>query len=396
MTSEILNCTVAQFLQQYPDGRSLLDLAGLVNSSSQEHNSALSDYLTLGSLLRQRGLNPHAFLDLLAGLVRETDTTERPLRVEANVPCALKAPLEIALQQAGENLLGGTGATPQFTVQSENESAITNQGASITNLDAMPDLIIAAGYNTLLDHAFMGRFATAEHFAPRLPDAVNNSLASYGFADPLGIYRVIGINVFVFVVDPLLAKGRKTPDSWEALLDEAFVRDVAVCGMGDKVSGSLMLHVQARFGDEAVRKLGRNVRCGMHPSQVIKYLGTGNPQSPTVAVMPYFFARLADIHRPATVVWPRDGAVAMPFFQLVKQDGPKGLDRFAAHMEGPEVGRICSGAFFPSLHEAVPCPLPGQARLAWLGWDSIRRNDLAEQRKRATNLFEAGRAEFGS
>ena len=391
-TTPPLDCTVDQFLQQHPGGRRLLESMGLDLPAAEEADDPIAAYLTLRSRLQQCGADPEAFLRLFCAQQNDPDAAHAPLWIEANVPCALKAPLEIALGQAGE-VCGNGGVPPRIVVQSENASAITSQGATLESPDAMPDLTMAAGYNTLLDHAFLHRLATPEHFAARVRPAVNAALAPYGFADPLGIYRVIGVNIFVFVVDPALARGRAAPDSWEALLAPAFSRDVAVCGMGDRVSGSLMLHVQARFGEDAVRGLGRNVRSGMHPSQVIKHLGTGHPSSPAVAVMPWFFARLADIRRPATVVWPRDGAMAMPFFQLVKRGGPESLDRFAAHLEGPEVGRVCSGAFFPSLHPDVPCPLPQEASLAWLGWDYIRQNDLAALRRRASDLYEAGRGE---
>jgi len=391
-STEPLDCTVDQFLRQHPGGRRLLESMGLDLPAAEEADDPIAAYLTLRSRLQQCGADPEAFLRLLCTQQNDPDAAQPPLWIEANVPCALKAPLEIALEQAGA-ACGNGDVPPRIVVQSENASAITSQGATLESPDAMPDLTMAAGYNTLLDHAFLHRLATAEHFAARARPAVNAALAPYGFADPLGIYRVIGVNIFVFIVDPALARGRAAPDSWEALLTPAFSRDVAVCGMGDRVSGSLMLHVQARFGDDAVRELGRNVRSGMHPSQVIKHLGTGHPSSPAVAVMPWFFARLADIRRPATVVWPRDGAMAMPFFQLVKRGGPESLDRFAAHLEGPEVGRVCSGAFFPSLHPDVPCPLPYTAHLSWLGWDYLRQNDLAVLRRRASDLFEAGRGE---
>ncbi len=395
---DIFDWTVDRFLTQYPHGRYLLETLGLVPLHVSGQSDAALAYLTLGTVLQQSGGDPDSFLRLLADGAPQSGTEaaaagEPPLWVEANVPCALKAPLEIALGQAGEAVTAATGTPPRVTVQSENASSVTNQGAAIVDLAAMPDLTVAAGYNTLLDQAFQRRFATADHFAARPRPEVNPALAPYAFADPLGIYRVIGVNVFVFVVDPSLQHGRPAPDSWEALLSPDFARDVAVCGTGDKVCGSLTIHIRARFGDDAVRRLGQNVRAGMHPAQVIKHLGTGRPESPAVAVMPYFFARLADIRHPATLVWPRDGAAAMPFFQLVKRDGPPGLAKFAAHLEGPAVGRVCSGAFFPSLHPDVPCPLPPQARLFWLGWDALRQHDLAALRERAAILFEEGRGE---
>lgn len=394
MLPDIFDWTVKRFLEQYPHGRYLLETLGVFALQGREDAAAAQDYITLGSVLRRSGGDPATFLRLLdEGEQRNKagDGAARPLWVEANVPCALKAPLEIALQQAGEAAARAAGAPPRVTVQSENEASVSNQGASLADLAAMPDLTVAAGYNTLLDHAFQRRFVTADNFAARPWAAVHPALAPYGFDDPLGLYRVIGINVFVFVVDPSLQGGRTAPDTWEALLSPAFAGDVAVCGSGDKVSSSLTLHIQAAFGDDAVRGLGRSVRAGMHPAQVIKHLGTGRPESPAVAVMPYFFARLADIRHPATVVWPRDGVAAMPFFQLVKRDGPPGLSDFAAHLEGPDVGRVCSGAMFPSLHPDVPCPLPAQVRLAWPGWDCIRAHDLDALRERAAGLFEEGR-----
>jgi len=323
----------------------------------------------------------------------EADGRPRRLRVEANLPCALKAPLEIALAERASDHDREALRPVDLTVQSDNAGSISNHGAAIDSLDAMPDLTVAAGYNTLLDHAFQKRFATADNFAARPREAVSPRLAGCGFADPLGIYRVIGVNVFVFVADPSRLAGRPAPDSWDALLSDDFVDDVAICGSGDKASKSLMLHVHGLFGENGVRRLGRNVRAGMHPSQYIKGLGTGRPECPAVAVMPWFFARLAGIRRPAGLAWPRDGAVAMPFFLLAKRRGAPGLGCFVEDLEGREVGRICSGAGFPALHPDAPCPLPDEARLSWLGWGAIRDADLAVLRRQVADAFEAGRQE---
>ncbi len=318
------------------------------------------------------------------------------LRVEANLPCALKAPLEIALGELARDHDREAVLPVDMAVQSDNAGSISNRGDAIDSLDAMPDLTVAAGYNTLLDHAFQKRFATPDNFAARPREAVSPRLAGYGFDDPLGVYRVIGVNVFVFVADPARLDGRPAPDSWEALLSEDFVADAAICGSGDKASKSLMLHVLDHFGEAGVRRLGRNVRAGMHPSQYIKGLGTGRPECPAVAVMPWFFARLADIRRPAATIWPRDGAVAMPFFLLAKRRGAPGLDRFAEALEGRAIGRICSGAGFPALHPDAPCPLPDEAALCWLGWDALRGADLAVLRQQAADAFEAGRNDIRS
>jgi ABC-type Fe3+ transport system substrate-binding protein len=397
ITDDLLHDSLEHFLQLLPHGRFLLETLGIDSLLGRDALDELAPYLSLGDVLEKLQADPQVFLGHLAtgaaNAAADPDPATGGERVEANVPCALKAPLEIAFQDAALALAGQTGQPVAVTVQSENEASISNQGDHIDRLDAMPDLTMAAGYNSLLDHAFQKRWATADHFAARPWPAVNDRLAGYGFADPLGLYRVIGINVFVLVADPARLDGRPAPDTWEALLSDTFVQDVVVCGSGDKASGSLMLHVQARFGADGVRRLGRSVKSGMHPSQVIKRLGTGKPDCPAVAVMPYFFARLAGLKNPAVIRWPRDGAPAMPFFMLVKRDAREAIAGFAAHLEGEQVGRICSGAFFPSLHPDVLCPLPPEAGLAWLGWDAIRRDDLGALRRQAQLAFEAGRRE---
>lgn len=401
VSTALLETTLGQFMETMPHGRFLLTSMGL------EHRLRHGDLdgvtaLPLRVVLDQLGADPETFLRLLSatepgassagGLGRVADD-DTPFRVEANVPCALKAPLEIALDDYTRGEASAADSPVRVVVQSENEGSISNQGQTIQSMDEMPDLTVAAGYNSLLDHAFLKRFATPDNFAVWSRPAVGPRLAGPGFVDPLGVYRAIGLNVFVFVVDPSRLGGRTAPDSWETLLADPFVSDVVVCGAGDKVSGSLLLHVNAHFGEDGVRRMGRNVKAGMHPSQVIKRLGTGRPECPAVAVMPYFFARLAGLRHPALTVWPRDGVAAMPFFMLVKRRECEGLTRFAAYLEGADVGRICSGAFFPSLHPDVPCPLPQEARLTWLGWDTIRAKDLAALRREAGAVFEAGRRE---
>lgn len=397
----ILNASLAHLLETAPQGRFLLAALGLDALINPKDLSDVAPYLSLREVLHKLQADPQAFLRQLASAPQGRDAWNLDAdgsgpRLEANVPCALKAPLEIAFQTAVAAQVQATGATVAVTVQSENETSISNQGDSIDALDAIPALTMAAGYNSLLDHPFQKRWATDEYFAPRPWPAVNDRLAGYGFADPLGIYRVIGVNIFVFVADPARLDGRPVPDSWEALLDDAFTQDVVVCGSGDKASGSLMLHVQSRFGTDGVRRLGHVVKAGRHPSQVIKYLGSGKPDCPAVAVMPYFFARLANLRNPAVVVWPTDGVPAMPFFLLVKRQTRSTTEAFAAHLEGEQVGRICSGAFFPSLHPEVPCPLPAQAKLDWLGWDTIRTHDLGDLRRQAGEAFEAGLREVRS
>ena len=146
-------------------------------------------------------------------------------------------------------------------------------------------------------------------------------------------------------------------------------------------------------GVEGLRSLGRNVRYGWHPSQMVKAALRSSADAPAISVMPLFFAQNLRGKDQYSVVWPEDGALISPVTMLVKTEKLAELDDLISFLAGPQVAGIFAGAFFPAVHPEVDNRLPEDATFKWIGWDYVTGQDIKELIATANRAFRLGREE---
>ncbi|HEX9061291.1 MAG TPA: ABC transporter substrate-binding protein, partial [Clostridia bacterium] len=174
---------------------------------------------------------------------------------------------------------------------------------------------------------------------------------------------------------------------WEDILKPEFEKKVAIRGQGESFCETTLLTIYKQFGIEGIRKLGKAVKYGWHPSQMAKTAGSGSEESPAVSVMPYFFTRTIKYKQNVEVVWLEDGAIVSPVTMLVKADKAEELKDVTRFFTGTYAGKISASASFPVLHPDVDNKIPENVSLNWLGWDFIKQNDIERLIRELTSEF---------
>ena len=204
--------------------------------------------------------------------------------------------------------------------------------------------------------------------------------------DPDRQYSMIGVVPAVFLVNVEELNGREIPKTWEDILKEEFENSVSL-PIGDfDLFNAILLNVQKRYGDEAVKKLGKSLLRSMHPSEMVKS-HTKKNSKPAVTIMPYFFTKMIRGNGPMQAVWPEDGAIISPIFLLSKSSKKEALKPLVDFFVSKEIGEVLShNGRFPSINPEVD-NRTGKVPYMWLGWDYIKQNDIGKLIRHCEAIF---------
>lgn len=316
------------------------------------------------------------------------------LNLLALLPCPVKVPLEEALADFLASLPPDRAAA--LTVQLEGNANVEAEFyralEEVTELDQLPDIIVSPGFNAFFEPAFVARFIRTGCFASVSDYAGDDHLSRLGVVDPAGRYTMLAANLLVPVADRKRLGDRPVPRRWADLLAPDYADSLAIRGNKDGTfCETLLLTIHKDAGDDGLAALGRNVRFGWHPSQMVKTMLGSGADAPAISVMPLFFARNFAGKERFQIVWPEDGALVSPVTMLVKADKRQELADLVAFLAGPQVAAIFAGAFFPAVHPAADNRLPDGAAFKWVGWDYVTGNDIKALLAGANAAFRAGR-----
>ncbi|WP_300155766.1 ABC transporter substrate-binding protein [Solidesulfovibrio sp.] len=383
MEEGALDWPVTRFLARHPAARDALAGLGVAAVADAEFLASAAPFLTMATLLSLHGLTPAALDRALAGAGPAAGMV--PLfcdgyradgtgpRMFLSLPCPLKAPMGIALENLKERL-GPDFPWPRIFMDSCGKHTLNDLAAGLTTAREVPDLIVSAGLNGFLSKSFRDRFADGGLLA-RLPQEMHPALARAGLADPRGVCRIYGVNPLVIAVVVSRLGGLPVPRSFDDLLDPAYAGRIGLCGPPETAGDStLLLDIRLRHGPGAVAALGRAMVCDTHPSQIFRPAPGTNP--PPIGVMPSFFATAAPRRDDVRLVWPEEGGLVSPLFVMVKEKALPTLGPLVEFFTGPETAAISAGALIPPTCPDAPSGLPQGAKVGFIGWDVLEANDL--------------------
>jgi ABC-type Fe3+ transport system substrate-binding protein len=381
-----LEMKIAEIVASHPETRAVFAAHGLAQLVSEEGLRVLAPFLTLGTALRSRGLAAGTVLRLLGEAAEAGPVLEAPglgdigrageLTLLALMPCGLKVPFGRAVAPFLEDLKARTGLEITYAVEGNlnQELSYYPYVDTVESPDELPDVIVSADFNVFYYHRFHRKFVAPGHFVGYGEVRPTAAFAAAGLIDPLGEYFVFGVNPLVIVADLDRLGGRSLPGSWDDLLDPVWSNEITLRGSADFFCHAVLLPLYQRHGPEGLRRLAPNVRQGLHPSQMVKRIDAG--EGGALYVMPEFFAHRVKNRRQIAILWPEEGALASPVTLQVKRSRVDELRPVLDWLTGPELARALVGARFPVPHSGVEGELQ-EAPLKWLGWDYIRRHDIA-------------------
>lgn len=90
------------------------------------------------------------------------------------------------------------------------------------------------------------------------------------------------------------------------------------------------------------------------------------------------------------IVWPKDGAIIVPIFMLVKKETAAVTKPFADFFLSERTGNVFArNGYFPSTNAQVDNQLDKDKKFLWLGWDFIYKNDIGSLLQKLRHDFEA-------
>ncbi|SEH58274.1 ABC-type Fe3+ transport system, substrate-binding protein [Magnetospirillum fulvum] len=227
------------------------------------------------------------------------------------------------------------------------------------------------------------------------PAELHPACAEAGLIDPLGCFSVFAVFLLVFLVDRRRLGDRPPPRCWSDLLGPLYRGDVVFGGWrpNDRVPFTdynqfLLLGLFEQFGAEGIRAFAASVKALRHNVVSAKIAGSGHPDGAAVTVLPWMQAEMSPRRDRVAVVWPEDGAWAMPIGTMSRPERRVRLQPVFECLSGPTLGRVLARNCYPPVGgAAAQAAFPAQARLKWLGWDHVRAHDMAERTRHAGRLF---------
>lgn len=257
----------------------------------------------------------------------------------------------------------------------------------------LPNMLVSTFHHDILSPDLLRHYTPTTVADPALHPACRAAR----LADPLGAFRLFAVIPFVFLVDGKRLQGRPCPRVWQDLLDPCWNDEIVFGGwrpnpdtVYQDYNNYLLLFLLQRFGTDGLAAFAGNVRHLQHNILTASRAGSNSASVGTIAILPWLQAELCPRRERTRVVWPEDGALAMPIGYLVKPEAEPRVQALADYLTGAGLGRVLARNCYPPAGLAVADAFPADARLQWLGWDYARHHDLAvESRVAAETFFSA-------
>lgn len=265
--------------------------------------------------------------------------------------------------------------------------------AAIHDPADLPALVVSSWSSDIFKAGLLDLFAGARP----VPGPVHP--AAMPLIDPMGQFSVFGAIPLVFLVDLEKLGGRPVPRCWEDLLDPMFRDSITFGGWRPNPGAAfadynefLLLCLHERFGRAGIRAFATNVKGLLHNVRAARLCGSGSDETGAVAVLPWLQADLCPRRAESRVVWPIDGAFAMPIGSLMRPGAEARVRPIEAYLNGDHLADLLARNRYPPVGLAVAKAFPEGARLTWPGWDFVRTADVRERTREAARQFFAAHA----
>lgn len=289
------------------------------------------------------------------------------------LPCPIKVPVEIGFDDMVNDL--GSECDFKYLIEGNANYEVMwmDESSHVPSKEELPKIIISSGVNSFYRRDFRAKAINEKYF--RKIQVNEDEVIQSDLGDLEGNYYIMALNYLVMVVDLTKLEGRDIPKSWGELLNSDFEKEVAIRGKKRKYCETTLFGIYKDYGIEGINKLNKLVGYGGHPAEMIKNVGKGVKDSPTISVVPYFYAKLLKNNKNAEIVWPEEGAIVSPVTLLVQSDASKNLESVVNYFISDKVRNICKNAFLPHPKDYIEYLKENNYKLNWVGWDFIRNND---------------------
>lgn len=272
-------------------------------------------------------------------------------------------------------------------------------GLAAAGPEGLPGMLVTTFYHDILHPALLAHYAPGPDVrqSPRQsahPPDCHPACLTAGLADPEGVFRLFSVIPFVFLVDEKRLQGRRPPTAWADLLDPCWADDIVFGGWRpdeqspyQDYNSYLLLSLAREFGAAGLQAFAHNVKHLQHNIRTATQAGSNARSVGAIAILPWLQAELCPRRERTRVVWPRDGALAMPIGYLLRPGREARLAPLVDYLTGPGLAAVLARNCYPPTRPGVAAAFPAGAKLKWVGWDYARSHDMAAESRQAADTF---------
>ncbi|WP_010261949.1 ABC transporter substrate-binding protein [Treponema primitia] len=248
--------------------------------------------------------------------------------------------------------------------------------SAIQDMTKFPAVVSESGYGEYFTGNFLESPEKQEYFVQwPLPQPVHPLFRNLDLRDPRENFSIFGAMPYVLLVNHRRLNGRPAPRSVSDLTNPIYEGSVGTGFAPEDITELLLLEIWKEQGEEGIRSLARNIGfAGRAPEMAADSLG--NRDGCCVYFISWFFAHAVPKRDFLEIIWPEDGAVLNPMYALIKKDLTEPQRAAAEWLFSPKLGQIMADGWFAHVNSAVRYPLPGDAKIRWVGWDYIYEKGL--------------------
>ena len=264
----------------------------------------------------------------------------------------------------------------------------------ITHIDQFPDMLVSTAFDEVFSRPFLEGYADKGYFKAYQPEFSPSIYMECGLMDPEKKFSLVAVAPLVFLIDHRQLNGLPVPKRWSDILNPAYHNQVVYGGWKQEGSKNyteynkaLLLYIYKLFGRSGIVALAENVSHLLPNAQIPSIAGTLSEQGAAIYIVPWFQAKICPRREMTSVVWPEDGALALPIYSLLKKNRHADLDSLLSYFTGSQLANYLMDNWYPPVHPLAQSKFSDNTCLKWLGWDYIRSHNIAEVMMMATSIF---------
>lgn len=379
--------TVKKFLEDNINAKAFMKINGYPVESKQFNR--MMGIIKLETALALKKIDYAKFCEEFENYVQAEDNSnkliginnndEKSHRIVGSLPCVVQLPLHKAFEK--------------YLKDNQIELDYQFQGASLRpdwmhciDSDTPSVVMMSPGFEPLFNEKFLKKYGYDKHLKMLIDDEYHEDFKT--LKDPKSRLHMLSVVPMVLVINKKVLGSRKVPNSWKDLIYTDYSNSIAYPDEDEDLKNALLIHLYKVGGNDAVVRFAKNCLLPLHPSQMVK--SKRIEQKPSIMIMPYFFAKIAQEEMHFETIWPEEGAISIPIFlamdERMNKEERKALNFFFTKEAGTVFSRQ---GYFPSSVVGVENELP--EKLWWIGWDYIYNNDITSLMQSCCQIFEETR-----
>lgn len=382
-----INATMKVYdvVTNYPESVNIFLAHGFSLITNPVKLKTVARFVTLETACTMKHVNVELFVRELNSAVETTQTatdccqfqideTRGDINIAALLPCPVTIPIKEVFTAYTADFKQRTGLNVALHVKAAALDFDSNNPTPYSD----HDLFIAPGF----DH-FSGQHS---HYRQRTLPPLNDTFAQAQMADPHNRYLITGAAPAVFIRNK--KRGEDHDLSWKNLCNEKFSATIATPLAALELQKGIAHQLYSDFGEHGVQTFIERIQSEHHPAEMVKQINRNKLNHIDLFIVPWFFTTMLN-HDDFEVVWPSDGAIALPLILSIRDDSLPQTDEIAQYLYSDVLANVLSAdGLYPSSHRSVKQTLPDHATFRWIGWEHLYQPNFQQRYQQSVDYYQ--------